>query len=90
MSTTPPEQTAVQDPPEPRASHRTQPELFDASFKPQSGQGSSQQESDETASFENPSKYGSDLSTYDRWNNLRVWAGEFASVLDVQLVLTAT
>ena len=70
-----PPANVVQGHPEPRAEHKGT-ETQENSLKPESGEGKYKQESDKTASFNDPSQYGSDLSPYTKWNNCRIWAGE--------------
>lgn len=55
--------------------------MHENSLKPESGEGKSKQESDTTASFDNPSLYGSDLSKYNGLNSFRIWASEFDGLI---------
>jgi hypothetical protein len=65
-----------------RETHDPQ-DLSNASLKP-----SSEQKIDENAKDNNPLKYGSDLSVYNRWNNWRIWASKsrYRSEISHQLI----
>lgn len=57
-----------------------------ASLKPESGEGKSKQESDPRAAFDDPSQYGSDLSPYNKFQSLRIWASKFTPIRYINII----